>query len=145
MDPSGLSIYQLGQVCHLSTSRDDLPSSMSIHAEDHPLPIAGNRAASLDVFPKHAQGVTIEWQYPLPMVLLLLSMSLLDLDPTRGAERMTSAKSLSAPGTGQLQISFEMLNGYSAMVEVHVFYLQTQGFTDPTAQVEKQANQQSIS
>ena len=145
MDLSALSIHELWQVCHLSTSRDDLPASVSVDAKDHLPPVTKNRAASLDVFLEHAQGVTIDWQHPLPAMLLLLSMSLLDLDPTRGAERMTSAKSLSAPGTGQLQTSFEMLNGYSAMVEVHVFYLQTQGFTDPTAQVEKQANQQSIS
>ena len=78
-------------------------------------------------------------------MLLLLSLSLLDLASALWAEGVASAELLSALGAGQLQAGFEMFNANCAMVEVHVFNRQTQSLADPTAEVEQEANQQPVS
>lgn len=102
MNSSGLGIYKLWQACFFSANTDYLPTAMPVYSKDKQLTFLGYRAATSNIFPKHAQSVTIYPQLPLATTFLLLSLSLLDLVPTLRAKCMTSAKYLSAPSTGQL-------------------------------------------
>jgi hypothetical protein len=58
-------------------------------------------------------------------MLLLLSLSLLDLASALGTKYMAPAKPPSAPGTRQLETGFEMFNGNHATVEVYVLNRQS--------------------
>jgi hypothetical protein len=48
---------------------------------------------------------------------------------------MVSAESLPAPGAGQLQVSFQMLDSDSACGKVNILYRDSQGFRDTASQV----------
>jgi hypothetical protein len=98
---------------------------VSVDPENQLLSITKNWPTAPNVFFEHAQGVGIYRQHPLPTAFQLLNLSLLDLDPALGAERMAPAKSLSAPGAQQLQASLEVFYGYSALSKVYVLNLQS--------------------
>jgi hypothetical protein len=101
-------VYQPGEANSLSAFPDYLPSSVAVNTKNQPLPISKNRTATADIIFERAQGVTIHWQHPLATVFLLLGLSLLDFAAAAGAKCVISAKSLPAPGAGQLQAGFEV-------------------------------------
>ncbi len=78
-------------------------------------------------------------------MFLLLSLSFLNFTSTLWAKGVTSAKSLPAPGAGQLQAGFEVLDGNRAMTEVHVFNRQSQRLADPAAKPKQYVNEEPIS
>jgi hypothetical protein len=118
---AGLSVNQLGQSCHISALFSDLPSPMPVDSKNQPPPIAKNRTTAPNVFVKHAQGNAIQWQYPLPMTLLLFSLSACNPTPTLGAKRVASAKPLFTLPTRQLDACLEMSDRDRATLKIQVF------------------------
>jgi len=107
-----------------------------IHTKNEVLSISKNWTATPNIFFEQLQGITINRQYPLPMVFLLLGLSLLNLTAASGTERMASAESLPAPSAGQLQAGFEVFDGNRATTEIHVFNRQTKSLADAATRME---------
>ena len=106
---------------------------MPVDAEDEHLVISKNRTATADVVFQHARSVTINRQYPLATVFLLLGLSLLNLITALWTKGMTPAKSLSALGAGQLKAALKVLDGDGALGKVYILNFDSQSFADPTA------------
>jgi len=140
MNSSGLRIHQFWQSRFFGAVFYNLPRPMSVDAKDKPFSVSYYRAAPLNVFLEHVESLTVNWQNSLAPMLLLLSLSLLDLTAALWAKGVTSAKPLPTPSTGQLETSFQMFDGNNTLIKVYILDFDGQGFADPTAEVEQEAN-----
>ena len=120
--PAGGRVHQVAKPGPGSATANDLPSTVSVDAENHLFAVLGHRTAALDVVSQKCQGSVVQGKGTHPTMLLLFRYYLIDFVAALWAEGMSLAEPGVALGAGDFYAGFQMLDRSRAVFKVDIIH-----------------------